>query len=386
MIWTDARPSLGSGGVWGGGQRMENVRRATRGRAAGNSGREGAVGDPQLYIVGCIATSSLNEISSPLHRQNQPHDLELRRISATAYTDHTRTPYFSAEKYQHMLALLPLSSGLVVNQASLLRAGSFDARPRAPIMGAPDGATRDPEPGKQSFDNDMSGWKPPGGGGGGHAMGGDASKFEGTDTPDFMPDEGSELAGLAAGISYTDGMQGSRECAEHVHTKVRRPIGIGIAAPPKTSLRHVVRQSPQQRCPHTTAAHTSCSAQPCQPSDVPVQCYLLPSQRLTRIARRARAPSWLALSTPIRTSTCLRSQRFRWTRATSCCRSPPGAWRRWRSPQPMRCAASFGRAARPAAVSARRPWLSSTHPSHSSHPSLPHLVSDSGLRDGVRVH
>lgn len=112
-----------------------------------------------------------------------------------------------------MLALLPLSSGLVVNQASLLRAGSFDARPRAPIMGAPNGATRDPEPGKQNFDNDMSGWKPPGGGGGGHAMGGDASKFVGTDTPDFLPDEGSDLAGLAAGISYTDGMQGSRECA-----------------------------------------------------------------------------------------------------------------------------------------------------------------------------
>lgn len=188
---------------------------------------------------------------------------------------------------------------------------------------------------------------------------------------------------------------------EHVHTKVARLIGIGIAAPaatilslrpmplqpaPKTSLRHVVRRCPQQRCPHTTAAHTSCSAQPCQPSDVPVQCNLLPWQRLTQIARRARAPSWLALSTPIRTSTCLRSQRFRWTRATSCCRSPPGAWRRWRSPQPMRCAASLGRAARPPAVSARRPWLSSTHPSHSSHPSLPHLVSDSGLRDGVRIH
>ena len=58
----------------------------------------------------------------------------------------------------------------------------------------------------QNFDNDMSGWKPPSGGGGGHAMGGDASKFEGTDTPDFLPDEGSEAAALASGISYTDGM------------------------------------------------------------------------------------------------------------------------------------------------------------------------------------
>ena len=67
------------------------------------------------------------------------------------------------------------------------------------------GATRDPS--EQSFDNDMSGWKPPSGGGGGHSLGGE---YNPTDTPDFLPEEGSELGAKAAGIAYTDGMMGSR--------------------------------------------------------------------------------------------------------------------------------------------------------------------------------
>jgi hypothetical protein len=62
--------------------------------------------------------------------------------------------------------------------------------------------------GKQSFDNDMSGWKPPGGGSGGDAHGG--SSFSSTDTPDFLPEEGSKQAALASGISFTDGMSGSQ--------------------------------------------------------------------------------------------------------------------------------------------------------------------------------
>ena len=65
-------------------------------------------------------------------------------------------------------------------------------------------ATRDPSP---SFDNDMSGWKPPSGGGDSHACGGE---YTPTDTPDFLPEEGSEQAAKAAGISYMDGIQGSR--------------------------------------------------------------------------------------------------------------------------------------------------------------------------------
>jgi hypothetical protein len=97
-------------------------------------------------------------------------------------------------------------------------------------------ATRDPSP-RQSFDNDMSGWKPPSGGGGGHAMGGDASKFEATDTGDFAPEEGSDLDALSKGISYTDGMSGSRApapCALHSYPRQRAcpPPGRPPAATP----------------------------------------------------------------------------------------------------------------------------------------------------------
>jgi len=60
---------------------------------------------------------------------------------------------------------------------------------------------------KQNFDNDMSGWKPQGGGGG-DAHGG--SGFSSTDTPDFLPEEGSKQAALASGVSFTDGMSGSQ--------------------------------------------------------------------------------------------------------------------------------------------------------------------------------
>lgn len=61
--------------------------------------------------------------------------------------------------------------------------------------------------GKQNFDNDMAGWKPPTGAGGAHTLGG---AYEATDTPDFAPEEGSELAKMADGISYTDGLKGSQ--------------------------------------------------------------------------------------------------------------------------------------------------------------------------------
>ena len=68
--------------------------------------------------------------------------------------------------------------------------------------------TRDSAPGKAQFDNGMSGWKPPGGGGGGaHTLGG---QYSATDTPDFLPEEGSEAAKKAAGIGYMDGIKGSQ--------------------------------------------------------------------------------------------------------------------------------------------------------------------------------
>jgi len=93
-----------------------------------------------------------------------------------------------------------------------LRAGPGAGRVVAPharsspvVMSDPE-ATRDSS--KQTFDNDMSGWKPPGGGGGSaHTLGG---AYEATDVPDFLPDEGSEAAARAAGISFTDGMMGSQ--------------------------------------------------------------------------------------------------------------------------------------------------------------------------------
>ena len=67
------------------------------------------------------------------------------------------------------------------------------------------------------FDNDMSGWKPNNpGAGGGHTLGGE---YEATDTPDFAPEAGSEQEKMAAGISYTDGIMGSREPTHlHPHT------------------------------------------------------------------------------------------------------------------------------------------------------------------------
>lgn len=81
-----------------------------------------------------------------------------------------------------------------------------DASPPAPA--GPSGPKLQKQGQSVSFDNDMSGWKPPGGGGGGaHTLGG---AYEATDVPDFLPEEGSEAAALAAGISFTDGMMGSQ--------------------------------------------------------------------------------------------------------------------------------------------------------------------------------
>merc|ERR1719247_1593262 len=59
---------------------------------------------------------------------------------------------------------------------------------------------------KPNFDNDMAGWKPPSGGGDAHGGAG----FESTDTGDFAPEEGTEAASRAAGVSFTDGMMGSQ--------------------------------------------------------------------------------------------------------------------------------------------------------------------------------
>ena len=66
-------------------------------------------------------------------------------------------------------------------------------------------ATRDNEP-SVKFDAN-AGWKPPSGGGGAHTLGGE---YTATDTPDFLPEEGSDAARKAAGISFTDGIKGSQ--------------------------------------------------------------------------------------------------------------------------------------------------------------------------------
>jgi len=110
-----------------------------------------------------------------------------------------------------LLLSLPLfPSGFVLLSGGAPRSSLAPPRTGAALSMRDDQATRDDAPG-QSFDNDMSGWKPPGGGGGGgHGLGGDASKFTTTDSPDFLPEEGSEEAKLASGISYTDGMMGSQ--------------------------------------------------------------------------------------------------------------------------------------------------------------------------------
>ena len=100
------------------------------------------------------------------------------------------------------LATLSAASGFTAAPRAIIR--TTNLRAAAISMADPD-ATRDASP--QSFDNDMSGWKPPGGGGG-DAHGG--SGFSSTDTPDFAPEEGSEEAALAAGVGFTDGMGGSQ--------------------------------------------------------------------------------------------------------------------------------------------------------------------------------
>lgn len=97
---------------------------------------------------------------------------------------------------------LAVTSGLVLPPA-------VAGRPQLSIskvtmLGADD--TRDGSP-RAAFDNGMSGWKPAGGGGG-DAHGG--AGFSSTDTPDFLPEEGSQEASLAAGVSFSDGMYGSQ--------------------------------------------------------------------------------------------------------------------------------------------------------------------------------
>jgi len=59
--------------------------------------------------------------------------------------------------------------------------------------------TRDASP--QTWDNDMSNWSP-----NKNLVG----EYEATDTPDFLPEDGSEQAAMAAGVSFADGMMGSQ--------------------------------------------------------------------------------------------------------------------------------------------------------------------------------
>lgn len=61
------------------------------------------------------------------------------------------------------------------------------------------------------YDNMPSDWKPAGGGGGdAHSLGADSSKFTSSDTPDFLPEEGSMEDALAKGVSFAEGMTGSQ--------------------------------------------------------------------------------------------------------------------------------------------------------------------------------
>jgi len=104
-------------------------------------------------------------------------------------------------------SLATQASGLVLSPARPVVSGA----PRAGgvAMQAPGGmrkaSGRDVP--KQDFDNGMSGWKPPSGSGAAHTLGGE---YSATDTPDFLPDEGSDQAKMRDGIAYTDGILGSQ--------------------------------------------------------------------------------------------------------------------------------------------------------------------------------
>jgi len=109
-----------------------------------------------------------------------------------------------------MLALAAAATNALILPASPAQRLLLTPRAGAVVMANQDD-TRDSAPAyntaqKQSFDNDMSGWKAPGGGGDAHGGAG----FESTDVPDFLPEEGSELAALASGVSFTDGLKGSQ--------------------------------------------------------------------------------------------------------------------------------------------------------------------------------
>lgn len=103
-----------------------------------------------------------------------------------------------AVRHQKMLYLVAAGLGLVLPSKGL----HSTITPRAAMVTM--------QQSQQNFDNDMSGWKPPSGGSSGHALGADASAFTSTDTPDFLPDEGSELDRMAKGVSFQDGMSGSQ--------------------------------------------------------------------------------------------------------------------------------------------------------------------------------
>lgn len=69
-----------------------------------------------------------------------------------------------------------------------------------------------PEEDKDFESGDMADWKPdsPNVVSGKSTM---SQDFQASDTPDFMPEEGSEEAELMAGVSFKDGMQGSQKAA-----------------------------------------------------------------------------------------------------------------------------------------------------------------------------
>jgi len=103
-----------------------------------------------------------------------------------------------------MLRCLVLASLLALSNAFQVPLASMRVSMSKITMNGADETTRDSS---QSYDNGMSGWKPPGGGGGAHTLGGE---YTATDTPDFLPEEGSAAAAKAAGISFTDGIHGSQ--------------------------------------------------------------------------------------------------------------------------------------------------------------------------------
>ena len=131
------------------------------------------------------------------------------------------------------------ASGLVLPAASMPRSGVS----RVSMLSMNNDETRDSAP-QQSFDNDMAGWKPPGGGGAAHTLGGE---YTATDTPDFLPEEGSEAFRKASGVSFKDGMTGSRALSP---CPQKRASSLGLHDPPTVLALLTVRW----KCSRTACA------------------------------------------------------------------------------------------------------------------------------------